>query len=102
MWNTATQMLLGCGGVGVGVADPHDEAVRAEAASGRRSSGWLCSPPEQCGDEPARALVGETADGMGNTAEGAGQGHCALVPETEGSGSVAISHVGRTTYKGRP
>ena len=49
---------------------------------------------EESGDEPAKALVGEAGDGVDDTAECAGQGHGAWVPEAQGSGSLALPYVG--------
>ena len=43
---------------------------------------------------PAKAFVGEAGDGMDDEAECAGQGHGALIPEAEGSGSLALPYVG--------
>ena len=45
---------------------------------------------EESGYLPAKAFVGEAGDGVDDKAEGAGQGHGALVPEAEGSGSLAL------------
>ena len=85
---------VGGEGVGVGVRDPFDEAVEAEAAQvvGHLVGGVVLA--EESGDEPAKALVGEAGDGVDDAAEGAGQGHGAWVPEAQGSGSLALSVVG--------
>jgi len=46
---------------------------------------------EVSGDEPAKAFVGEAAgDGVLDVAESAGQSHGALIPEAQGSGSLAL------------
>ena len=42
------------------------------------------------GDEPAKAFVGEAGDGVLDVAERAGQSHGALIPEAQGSGSLAL------------
>ena len=39
-------------------------------------------------------MVGEAGDGVDDTAQGAGQGHGAWIPEAEGSGSLALPCVG--------
>ena len=41
---------------------------------------------------PAKALVGEAGDGVDDEAECTGQGHGALIPEAQGSGSLAVGH----------
>ena len=43
---------------------------------------------------PAKALVGEAGDGVDDETEGTGQGHGALIPEAERSGSLALPCVG--------
>ncbi len=43
---------------------------------------------------PAKALVGEAGDGVDDEAECTGQGHGALIPEAQGSGSLALPCVG--------
>jgi hypothetical protein len=85
---------VGGEGVGVGVWDPLDEAVDAQASQvvGHLSGGVV--PPEQPGDQPAKALVGEAGDGVDEHGEGAGQGHGAWIPEAQGSGSLALPCVG--------
>ncbi len=50
--------------------------------------------PEQPGDQPAKACVGEAGDGVDEHGEGTGQGHGAWVPEAQGSGSLALPYVG--------
>jgi hypothetical protein len=78
----------------VGVGDAFDDAVEAEAAQvvGHLVGAVVVS--EESGDEPAKAVVGEAGDGVDDTAQGAGQGHGAWVPEAERSGSLALSVVG--------
>jgi hypothetical protein len=49
---------------------------------------------EGSGDVPAKASVGEAGDGVDGQAEGAGQGHGAMIPEAQGSGSLALPVVG--------
>ena len=79
--------------VGVAVWEALDEAVQAQAAEvvahlGRGVVGVLA---EVSGDEPAKAFVGEAAgDGVLDVAERAGQSHGALIPEAQGSGSLAL------------
>ncbi|HZO95768.1 MAG TPA: hypothetical protein VFB42_00195 [Gaiellaceae bacterium] len=51
---------------------------------------------------PAKALVAEAGDGVDGGAEGAGQGHGALVAEAQRSGSLALAVVGLVdALKGR-
>ena len=85
---------LGGRDVGVGVRHPLDEPVEAEAAQviGHLVGGVV--PPEQPGDEPAKASVGEAGDGVDDHAQGAGQGHGAWIAEAQSSGSLAPSVVG--------
>lgn len=68
--------------------------MEAEAAEVVGHLAGAVVPPEQPGDEPAKAVVGEAGDGVDEAAEGAGQGHGALVPEAQGSGSLALPYVG--------
>jgi hypothetical protein len=49
---------------------------------------------EESGHQPAKALVGEAGDGVDDTAQCAGQGHGAWIPEAQGSGSLALPVVG--------
>ena len=43
---------------------------------------------------PAKALAGDAGGGVDDEAEGAGQGHGALVPEAQRSGSLALPYAG--------
>ena len=74
--------------------DPFDEAVEAEAAQVVGHLIGAVVPAEESGHEPAKALVGEAGDGVDHEAECAGQGHGALIPEAQGSGSLALPFVG--------
>jgi len=80
--------------VRVGLRDPLDEAVEAEAGQVVGHLVGCVLPPEQPGHQPAKALVGEAGDGVDEHDEGAGQGHGAWVPEAQGSGSLALPYVG--------
>ena len=77
--------------VGVGAFDALDEAVEAEPAEVVAHLVGCVVTSEESGDTPAKALVGETGDGMDYSAERTGQGHGALIPEAERSGSLALS-----------
>jgi hypothetical protein len=79
-----------CGAVSVGSGDPFDEAVESHSTQvvAHLVGGVVVS--EESGDTPAKAFVGETGDGMDYDAERTGQGHGALVPEAERSGSLAL------------
>ena len=85
---------FGGGAVGVGVGDLLDEAVESEASQVVAHLVGAVVRVEESGDEPAKAFVGEAGDGVDDTAEGAGQGHGAWVPEAQGSGSLALPYVG--------
>ena len=85
---------LGGEGVGVGARCSLDEAVEAEAAQVVAHLRGAVVPAEESGHMPAKALVGEAGDGVDDEAERAGQGHGALIPEAQGSGSLALPYVG--------
>ena len=84
---------VGCEAVRVALA-PLDEAVEAQFAEVIAHLPGSVVAAEQSGDEGTEAPVGEAGDGMQRQAEGAGQGHGALVPEAQGSGSLALPYVG--------
>ena len=50
--------------------------------------------PRSPATSPRRLSVGEAGDGVDEKAEGAGQGHGAMIPEAQGSGSLALPVVG--------
>ena len=76
------------------LGEAFDEAVQAEAAEvvGHLPGGVVHA--EQSGDKAAKALIGEAGDGVDEQAESTGQGHGALIPEAQGSGSLALPYVG--------
>ena len=71
-----------------------DEAVEPEAAEVVAHLRRAVVAAEESGHLPAKALVGEAGDGVDDEAERAGQGHGALIPEAERSGSLALPCVG--------
>ena len=71
-----------------------DQTVEAEAAEVVAHLRRAVAVAEESGHLPAKALVGEAGDGVHDTAQGAGQGHGAWIPEAQGSGSLALSVVG--------
>ena len=78
--------------VGIGHGRSLDKPVQTRR---RRSSlRGVVVLAEEPGHLPAKALVGEAGDGVDDEAERAGQGHGALVPEAERSGSLALPYVG--------
>ena len=81
--------------VGVGVRDAFDEPVEAEAAEVVAHLVGACSRvPRSPATSPRRLLLVKPVTAWTNTAEGAGQGHGAWVPEAQGSGSLALPCVG--------
>src|SRR6266516_5816260 len=86
------RQALAVGGqdVGVGVFDPADQVVEAQAAQvvGHLAGAVVCS--EQPGGQGAQALVGQTAGAGQGEGQGAGQGHDPGLAEPQGRGPPAI------------
>src|ERR1700682_1291597 len=76
--------------VAVFVGEALDESVQAQPAEGVGHLALGLVRPGVSADEPAKAFVGEAGDGWQEVAEGAGQSHGALIPEAQGSGSLAL------------
>ena len=85
---------LGREGVGVRAWRALDQPVEAEAAQVIAHLRGAVVSAEESGDVPAKALVGDAGGGVDDEAEGAGQGHGALIPEAQCSGSLALPYVG--------
>ena len=85
---------FGCYHVGIGVRHAFDQSVEPESAQVIGHLVHAVVVAEESGHQPAKALVGKTGDGMDDTAQGAGQGHGAWIPEAQGSGSLALPVVG--------
>jgi len=71
----------------VGALLAGDQAVEAQATKVKGHLRGAVVPAEEFGHLPAKALVGEAGDGVDD--EGTGQGHGALIPEAQCSGSLA-------------
>jgi hypothetical protein len=82
------------GGVGVGARNALDQPVQAQAPQVVAHLVGAVVRPEESGNPPAKALVGEAGDGVDLQAKGAGQGHGAWVPEAKSPGSLALPYVG--------
>src|SRR6185437_12461623 len=85
---------LGGEDIAVAAGQALDESVQAQAAQVVAHVGAGVGVAEQSGDLPARTFVGEAGDGVDEWTKRAGQSHGAFVPETEGSGSLALPSVG--------
>ena len=81
-------------GVGVAVWATLDESVKPESAEVVAHLAGVVVLAEVSGNEPAKAFVAEAGDGWEVVAERAGQSHGALIPEAQGSGSLAPVVVG--------
>ena len=76
--------------VGVGAGLTLDQPMEAESAQVIAHLRGAVVPAEESGHLPAKALVGEAGDGVDDEAECTGQGHGALIPEAQRSGSLAL------------
>src|SRR5437660_1131199 len=76
--------------VGVAVWEASDQSVQSQAPEVVAHLAGAVVVAEVSGDEPAKAFVGEAGDGTEVVAESAGQSHGALIPEAQGSGSLAL------------
>jgi hypothetical protein len=74
--------------------DTFDEPMQPEATQVIGHLVHAVVVAEESGHQPAKALVGKAGDGVDDTAQGAGQGHGAWIPEAQGSGSLALPVVG--------
>src|SRR5208282_1577584 len=83
-----------CVAVGARRALDQPVCVEAEAAQVVAHLPGAVAGAEESGDVPAKALASDAGDGMDDEAQGAGQGHGALIPEAKRSGSLALPYVG--------
>jgi len=81
---------VGGDGVGVGAGNALDEPVQAEPAQVVAHLAGRVVAAEESGDVPAKASVGQAGGGVDDKAQGAGQGHGAMIPEAQRSGSLAL------------
>jgi len=80
--------------VGVGARHAADQAVEAKPMQVVADLRCRVVSAEESGHQPANALVGEGGDSVDDEAERPGQGHGALIPEAQASGSLALPVVG--------
>lgn len=85
---------FGRGAVGIRPWDLLDQPVDAEPAQVVSHLVGAVVRIEEPGYKPAKASIGEAGDGVDDTAQSAGQGHGAWIPEAQGSGSLALPYVG--------
>src|SRR6266851_6062067 len=85
---------LGGEGVAVGARRALGQAVEAQTAQVVAHLRGAVVAAEESGDMPAKAFAGEAGGGVDDEADRAGQGHGALIPEAQCSGSLALPYVG--------